>query len=88
MPCSVQCHINNIVIFQHHPFDRKSDGCSKGQKVKLFWSMSKGKEAEKICNILSLSTSWRWDVNFMHQQLYTQESNLVPTEWEVMWVQS
>jgi len=44
MPCSVQCHINNIVIFQHHPFDRKSDGCSKDQKVKLFWSMSKGRE--------------------------------------------
>ena len=42
MPCSVQCRINNTVIFQHHPFDIKSDGCSKGQKVKLFWSMPKG----------------------------------------------
>jgi len=50
--------------------------------------MSKGTEAEKIYNILSLSTSWRWDVNFMHQQIYTQESNLVHTEWEVMWAQS
>jgi hypothetical protein len=33
LQCS--CHIKNIVIFQHHPHDRKSDGFSKGQKVKL-----------------------------------------------------
>lgn len=50
--------------------------------------MPNGMQAQQIYNILSLSTSWRWDVNFMHQQLYTHESNLVPIEWEVMWAQS